>query len=85
MTAMFLWFKSEGSKPADSLPSKAARDYLRLRVTGKTVTIRRIIPYRNRRTVAELLVDGSNFQQQLVASCHAEIYRKYAHQCPWTR
>ena len=37
------------------------------------------------RIVAELFVDGSNVQQQLVAAGHAEIDRKYAHQCGWTR
>ena len=72
-------------KRADPVPAKAARDYLRSRVAGKTVTIRRITTDRYGRTVAELFVDGSNIQQQLVASGHAEIYWKYAHQCPWTR
>lgn len=72
-------------KRADPVPAKAARDYLRSLVAGKTVTIRRITTDRYGRTVAELFVDGSNIQQQLVASRHAEIYWKYAHQCPWTR
>lgn len=72
-------------KRADPVPAKAARDYLRSLVVGQQVGIRRITTDRYGRTVAELFVDGSNVQQQLVASGHAEIYWKYAHQCPWTR
>ena len=63
----------------------AARDHLRSLVVGRTVGIRRITTDRYGRTVAELSVNGSNIQQQLVASGHAEIYWKYAHQCAWSR
>ena len=72
-------------KRADPIPAKAARDHLRSLVVGRTVGIRRINTDRYGRTVAELFVDGSNVQQQLVASGHADIYWKYAHQCGWTR
>ena len=72
-------------KWADPIPAKAARDSLRSIVVGRTVGIRRITTDRYGRTVAELSVDGSNVQQQLVASGHADIYWKYAHQCTWTR
>ena len=72
-------------KRADPVHAKAARDYLRNLVVERNVGIRRITTDRYGRTVAELFVDGSNVQQQLVASGHAEIYWKYAHQCPWTR
>ena len=72
-------------KWADPIPAKAARDSLRPIVVGRTVGIRRITTDRYGRTVAELSVDGSNVQQQLVASGHADIYWKYAHQCTWTR
>ena len=70
---------------ADPVPAKAARDYLRAVVVGREVSIRRIIKDRYGRTVAELFVDGSNVQQRLVASGHAEILWKFASQCPWTR
>ena len=73
------------SKRADPVPAKAARDYLRNLVVGSNVGIRRITTDRYGRTVAELFVDGSNVQQQLVAAGHAEIYWKYAHQCSWVR
>jgi endonuclease YncB( thermonuclease family) len=72
-------------KRADPSPAKAARDSLRSIVVGHTVGIRRITTDRYGRTVAELSVDGANVQQQLVASGHADIYWKYAHQCTWTR
>ena len=72
-------------KRADPIPAIAARDHLRSLVVGRTVGIRRITTDRYGRTVAELSVDGSNIQQQLVASGHAEIYWKYAHQCAWSR
>ena len=70
---------------ANPVPAKAARDYLRAIVVGRDVGIRRITKDRYGRTVAELFVDGSNVQQQLVAAGHADIYWKYAHQCGWTR
>ena len=73
------------SKKADPIPAKAALDHLRSLVVGRTVGIRRITTDRYGRTVAELSVNGSNVQQQLVASGHAEIYWKYAHQCAWSR
>ena len=72
-------------KRANPKPAMVARDYLRRVVVGRGVGIRRITTDRYDRTVAELFVDGTNVQQQLVASGHAEIYRKYANQCPWTR
>ena len=72
-------------KRADPLPASAARDYLRELAVGRKVTIRRITTDRYGRTVAEIFVDGSNVQQQLVASGHASIYWRYANQCPWIK
>jgi endonuclease YncB( thermonuclease family) len=72
-------------KRAQPVPAEAARDYLRELMVGRNVTIRRITTDRHRRTVAELFVNGSNVQQQLVASGHALIYWRYADQCPWIR
>ena len=70
-------------KRADPVQAKEARDYLRELVVGSKVTIRRITTDRYGRTVAELFLNGSNVQQQLVASGHASIYWRYADQCPW--
>ena len=72
-------------KYADPVPAKEARDYLRELVVSRQVAIRRITTDRYGRTVAELFVDGSNVQQQLVASGHASIYWRYADQCLWIR
>ena len=72
-------------KRADPVPAETARDYLRELVVGRKVTIRRITTDRYGRTVAELFVDGSNVQQQLVASGYASIFWRYADQCPWIR
>ena len=72
-------------KRADPVPAKEARDFLIELVVGRKVTIRRITTDRYGRTVAELFVDGSNVQQQLVASGHASIYWRYVYQCPWIR
>ena len=72
-------------KHADPVPAKAARDYLRALVVGQQVGLRRISTDRYDRTVGELFIDASNVQQRMVASGHAAIYWKYAHQCPWTR
>ena len=72
-------------KRAEPVPAKEARNYLKELVVGRKVTIRRITTDRYGRTVAELFVDGSNVQQQLVASGHASIYWRYADQCPWIR
>ena len=65
--------------------AEAARDHLRVMVEGRAVGLRRITTDRYGRTVGELFVNGMNVQQAMVASRHAEIFWKYASQCPWTR
>ena len=71
-------------KRAEPAPAKAARDHLRDLVVGKKVGIRRITEDRYGRTVAELFHGTANVQQEMVASGQAEIFWRYAHQCPWT-
>ena len=66
-------------------PAKATRDHLRDLVVGKKFGIRRITEDRYVRTVAELFVGETNVQRKMVATGHAEIYQRQAHQCPWTR
>ena len=70
-------------KSAEPMPARAARDHLRELVVGKKVGIRRITEDRYRRTVAELFLGTINVQQEMVATGHAEIYWRYAYQCPW--
>ena len=72
-------------KRAEPVPAKAARDHLRDLVMGKKVGIRRITEDRYERTVAELFVGETNVQREMVATGHAEVYQRQAHQCPWTR
>ena len=71
-------------KRAEPAPAKAARGHLTNLVVGKKVGIRRITEDRYGRTVAELFLGQTNLQQEMVASGHAEIYWRYADQCPWT-
>ena len=71
-------------KRAEPLPAKAARDHLRGLVVGKKVRIRRITKDRYGRTVAELFAGDTNVQREMVATGHAEVYWRYADQCPWT-
>ena len=71
-------------KRAKPVPAKAARDHLRGLVVSKKVRIRRITEDRYGRTVAELFIGTRNVQQELVATGHAKIYRRYSYQCPWT-
>ena len=72
-------------KRAEPLLAKAARDHLRGLVVDKKVGIRRITEDRYGRMVAELFVGETNVQREMVATGHAQIYRRYAFQCPWTK
>ena len=71
-------------KRAKPVPARAARDYLGELIVGKEVFIRRITEDRYGRTVAELSLGTTNVQQEMVATGHAQIFWRYAHQCPWT-
>ena len=69
---------------ADLLPAKAARDYLRSRVVGKEVPIRRVDTDRYGRTVGDLyLKPFESVGLDMVSSNHAVIYSSYAKHCPW--
>ena len=71
-------------KRAEPVPAKAARDHLRGLVLGKQVGIRRITEDRYGRTVAELFLETTNVQREMVASGHAEVFWRYSYQYPWT-
>ena len=51
-------------------------------VVGKPISLRRITIDIYGWTIGEVFV---GVQQAMVASRHAEIFWKYASQCPWTR
>ena len=71
--------------PVDQVRAVEARDQLRRIVVGKLVDLRRITTDRFGRTVGELILDGMNVQQLMVAGGHAVIFPRYAHQCFWSR
>ena len=71
-------------KRAQPSTAEAAREHLRGLVEGEVVGIRRIKEDRFGRTVAELFLGTTNVQLEMVASGHAEIFWRYADQCPWT-
>ena len=56
---------------ANPVPVKAARDFLRRAVVGRTVSIRRIETDRYGRTVAELSSGPVNYQELMASSCIA--------------
>ena len=74
--------EGKNAKPAQAM---AAKYHLNGMLMGQKVGIRRITTDRYGRTVAELFANGVNIQQSMVASGHAEIFWKYADQCPWAR
>ena len=58
---------------------------LRPRLYVKGVQKFALLPKRRRaRPLAELFVGETNAQQEMVASGHAEVLRRYSHQCHWT-
>ena len=69
--------KGRNARPA---PAMSAKYHLNGMLMGQKVGIRRITTDRYGRTVAELYIDGTNVQQALVSSGHAEIFWRYASQ-----
>ena len=72
-------------KRADPIPAKEARDFLNNLLVNKKVSIKRITKDRYGRTVGELFKNGLNIQKMIVEKGHGKIYKKYSHQCKWTR
>ena len=70
---------------ASPILAKEARDFLNKLVSNKKVSIRRITIDRYGRTVGELIENDINIQELLVKKGYGKIYKKYAHQCEWTR
>ena len=70
---------------ASPILAKEARDFLNKLVSNKKVSIRRITYDRYGRTVGELIKNDINIQELLVEKGYGKIYKKYAHQCEWSR
>tara|TARA_B100000941_G_C28496718_1_gene551444 strand:- start:1336 stop:1770 length:435 start_codon:yes stop_codon:yes gene_type:complete len=70
---------------SDAIKALLARDYLNNLISGKEIKIRRITYDRYGRTVGELYIDKINIQKHLVDLDFAKVYKKYAHQCKWSK
>ena len=74
--------KGPKAKPIKAMESK---DFLNNLVANKQISLKRITKDRYGRTVGELFKNGLNIQKMIVDNGHGKIYRKYSHQCKWTR
>ena len=70
---------------ASPILAEEARDFLNKLVSNKKVSIRRITYDKYGRTVGELIKNDINIQELLVKKGYGKIYKKYAHECEWTR
>ena len=72
-------------KNANPIPAKSAKDFLNTLVANQEVSIKRITYDRYGRTVAELFKDEENIQKLIVEKGFGAIYKKYSHQCEWSK
>ena len=70
---------------ANPIPAKSARNFLNNLVAYQEVSIKRITNDRFGRTVAELFKDEENIQELIVKKGFGVIYKKYSHQCDWSK
>ena len=70
---------------ADPIPAKEARDFVNKLVANDKVSIKRITNDRYGRTVGEIFKNGVNIQELIVKKGYGKIYKKYAHQCEWSK
>ena len=72
-------------KNADPIPAKSAKNFLNSLVANQKVSIKRITSDRYGRTVAELFKDEENIQELIVKKGFGKIYKRYSHQCDWSK
>ena len=70
---------------ADPIPAKEARDFLNKLVANEEVSFKRITNDRYGRTVGELFKNEVNIQELIIEKGYGKIYKKYAHQCEWSK
>ena len=70
---------------AKPIQAKESKDFLNNLVANKQISLKRITKDRYGRTVGELFKNGLNIQEMIVENGHGKIYKKYSHQCKWTR
>jgi len=74
----------KGSR-AKPVQAKSAKIFLNDLVADQEVSINRITKDRYGRTVAELFRDETNIQELIVKKGFGKIYKRYAHQCEWSK
>ena len=72
-------------RKANPIPAKSAKTFLNALVANQEVSIKRITKDRYGRTVAELFKDEENIQELIVKKGFGVIYKKYSHQCDWSK
>ena len=70
---------------AKPLKAKESKDFLNNLVANKQISLKRITKDRYGRTVGELFKNGLNIQEMIVENGYGKIYKKYSHQCKWTK
>ncbi|WP_288261637.1 thermonuclease family protein [uncultured Prochlorococcus sp.] len=70
---------------ADPIPAKEARDFVNKLVANEEVSFKRITNDRYGRTIGELFKNEVNIQELIVEKGYGKIYKKYAHQCEWSK
>ena len=72
-------------RKANPIPAKSAKNFLNDLVSNQEVYIKRITKDRYGRTVAELFKEEENIQKLIVNKGLGKIYKKYSHQCDWSK
>ena len=70
---------------AKTKKAKESKVFLNNLVSNQELSIKRITNDRYGRTVGELFKDEINIQKLIVEKGYGKIYKKYAHQCEWSR
>ena len=70
---------------AKPIKAKESKDFLNNLVANKQISLKRITKDRYGRTVGELFKNGLNIQKLIVEKGHGNIFKKYSHQCEWSR
>ena len=70
---------------AKPIEAKRSKDFLNNLVANKQISLKRITKDRYGRTVGELFKNGLNIQKMIVEKGYGKTYKKYSHQCEWSR
>jgi len=70
---------------ANPIKAKKSKAFLNGLVKNQELDLKRITNDRYSRTVGELFKEGINIQKLIVEKGLGKIYKKYSHQCEWSR